>query len=70
MMANMKIGVDKSERGWELIYSFNGGPFAMGPEEESTVYATRTEAEQAAIREAAEMRAWNRVGLADHVDAA
>jgi hypothetical protein len=72
MTMAMQIGVDKSERGWELTYSYNGGPFCMGPEESSRVYATRTKAEQAADRATAEYDAWNRRGLADapHMDAA
>ena len=67
----MRIGVDKTERGWELIYSFNGSPFCVGPEEESVVYNTRAEAEEARQRALGEMRAWERSGLADapHMDA-
>mgnify|MGYP001597479266 FL=1 len=66
----MQIGVDKTERGWELTYSYDGGPAACGPEEESNVYATRAEAEIAAEQERALDRAWNRAGLADapHMD--
>lgn len=66
----MRIGIEKSERGWELTYSYNNGPFAMGPEEESAAYATRAEAEDARDREVAALNAWNRRGLADapHAD--
>lgn len=59
-----KYGVDKSERGWEIIYSINGGPFCMGPEDESVVYQTRREAEAEIKRRVADDRAWNRTGLA------
>ena len=67
----MQIGIDKTERGWELTYAYNGGPAAFGPENESEVYPTRAVAAQARDHQEAEARAWDRTGLADapHMDA-
>lgn len=67
-----RIGIQRAERnGWELTYSFNGGPFCMGPEEESVVYPTRAQAVIARDKELAATNTWNRSGLADapHTDA-
>lgn len=63
-MANLNVA--KSERGWEVTYE---GIF--GPEDETPFFATEGEARAECERQAAEMRAWNRAGLADapHMDA-
>lgn len=37
----MRIDIEQSERGWELTYSYNNGPFCMGSEEESVAYKTK-----------------------------
>ena len=67
---DMQIIVVETEHGWELGYSFNGGPVACGPEEESEVYSTKQAAIIAADDEIAKTRAWDRAGLADapHTD--
>jgi hypothetical protein len=61
----MKLGIGKSELGWEVTYD---GIF--GPESESTVYKTKSEARAACEQQAAEIRAWNNRSLADapHMD--
>ena len=67
----MRVAIDKTDRGWELIYSYNSGPFCLGPEEESEAYATKAEALAACMQIAAAHRVWDRAGLADapHMDA-
>ena len=66
----MTITVDETERGWELLYSFNGGPACFAPEDESEAFKTRTEALIAAADARERAREWDRRGLADapHMD--
>lgn len=63
-MDQLRIEVTQTERGWELMYSYIGGPFACGPEDESPVYSSRKAAERAAEVERAGIRQWNRPSYA------